>query len=135
MKLIFSLVVAILVLVLPMETQGAPSYADRITSEEVGKMVQILLEAQAMAEYQSIQEVSKVTAQVDGVEIKNCGDATDILNSALSFLNELLPGEFGLLVDCESPDGCAKIQIDVPAGTTRTEIEICKTASKFNSYS
>jgi hypothetical protein len=67
----------------------------------------------------------RVTAQVHGVDIRNCGTAGDIVNSALGVLNTFFGDKFGVLVDCQVSPKCVQVQVDVPADKVVTDIDVC----------
>ena len=74
-----------------------------------------------------MQYEDRVTAQIRGTTIRNCGDAGNSVDSALTSLDFFFSDQYGVLVDCRSstsPD-CVKVQIDVPADTTIVDIDIC----------
>ena len=73
----------------------------------------------------SIQQHERVTAEVNGVDIRNCGAAGAITNSALSILNIFFAGQFGVLVDCQISPGCVQVRVDVPASDPVTDIDVC----------
>ena len=83
-------------------------------------------------EIQQIREALRATAQVRGVNIRNCGTAGSIINSALAVLTTLFGNEFGVLVDCQFSPGCVKVQVDVPADTNIVDINVCDRKSLFN---
>ena len=125
-------------LVLPTELHGAPL----TTSEQLGKIVQqiqelIKLETEnAKSAYNSAPtqmynaqlyqaHPRKVTTQVSGVQIVNCGPAATAIGAALNILSIFFPGRFGVLVNCNITAGCTKVRVDVPADNVMTDVDVC----------
>ena len=138
MKIILTLAVATVLLVaLPTMLHGAP----QVTSEELGRAVEEIKEMLASeinkaksaqypwelnsnAQYLPYKE-SKATAQVRGVDIRNCGRAGRIINLALSSVNTLFGNDFGVLVDCQENGNCVRVRVDVPADDRKADVRVC----------
>ena len=138
MKIILIVAVAAVLLVaLPTMLHGAP----QVTSEELGRAVEEIKEMLASeinkaksaqypwelnsnAQYLPYKE-SKATAQVRGVDIRNCGVTGSIINSALSVLNILFGNDFGVLVDCQENGNCVRVRVDVPADDRKADVRVC----------
>ena len=134
--LVATAVAAILLVALPTELQGAP----QITSEEMGRVVEqvkqmLASELNAAKAAQGAKQLnsyaqrwpyqeSQVTAQVQGVNIRNCGLPGNIINSALSVLN-IFSRDFGVLVDCQENGNCVRVTVDVPADDTKADVRVC----------
>ena len=135
--LLATTVAAILLVALPTELQGAP----QITSEEMGRVVEQVKQRLASelnaakaaqgakqlnsyAQWRGPYQESQVTAQVRGVNIRNCGIAGNIINSALSVLN-IFSDSFGVLVDCQENGNCVRVTVDVPADDTKADVRVC----------
>ena len=79
--------------------------------------------AQGTQKFTGIQK-NRVTSQVRGIDIRNCGTAGNIINSALSVLN-FYSAQFGVLVDCRVSPGCVQVRVDVPADDVVADIDVC----------
>ena len=75
-------------------------------------------------DYYFLTQQDKVTAQVRGVNIRNCGTTGDIINAALAVLN-IYADRFGVLVDCQVSPGCVQVQVDAPADDVVADIDVC----------
>ena len=71
---------------------------------------------------------SEASAQVRGVNIRNCGSAGNIINAALSGLN-IFSNQFGVLVDCQEQGNCTRIRVDVPADDRKADVRVCNRES------
>lgn len=78
---------------------------------------------QGAQKFTSIQR-ERVTAQVRGVNIQNCGTTGTIINAALAVLN-IYADRFGVLVDCQASSGCVKVRVDAPADDPVADIDVC----------
>ena len=76
------------------------------------------------AQYWGPYKESQVTAQVQGVNIRNCGVAGNIINSALAVLN-IFSNDFGVLVDCRESGNCVRVRVDVPANDPKADVRVC----------
>ena len=72
-----------------------------------------------------LAQQDKVTAQVRGAQIQNCGTAGNIVQAALTPLNTLFPSQFGVLVNCQVSPGCVQVRVDVPADDRLVDIDVC----------
>ena len=72
-----------------------------------------------------LAQQDKVTAQVRGAQIQNCGTAGNIVQAALTPLNTLFPSQFGVLVNCQISPGCVQVRVDVPADDRLVDIDVC----------
>ena len=70
---------------------------------------------QGAGKFSSIQQYERVTAQVRGVDIRNCGAVGATINSALAILTTLFGNNFGVLVDCQASTDGVQVRVDVPA--------------------
>jgi hypothetical protein len=78
---------------------------------------------QGTQKFTSVQK-DRVTAQVRGIDIRNCGTTGTIINSALAVLN-IYSDQFGVLVDCQISPGCVQVRVDVPADDVVADIDVC----------
>ena len=139
MKIILSVAVATVLLVaLPTMLRGAP----QVTSEELGRAVEVVKEMLASeinkarsaqypwelisnAQYWPHKE-SKATAQVRGVDVRNC-DPDIFINSALSVFYEKYPNkDIGILVDCKENKNCARVRVEMPANYPTSDMRVCE---------
>ena len=138
MKIILSVAVAAVLLVaLPTMLHGAP----QVTSEELGRAVEVVKEMLASeinkarsaqypwelnsnAQYWPHIE-SKATAQVRGVDVRNCGQIGNYIKTVLSALYKSYSyNDLSILVDCK--ENCVRVRIDMPADDRKSEVRICE---------
>ena len=134
MKIFLTVAVAastILLLVLPMELQGAPQRMSARRFQYINSNAQLNGRPYAKTPYHhrkldtNTRKASKVTAQVHGIEVNNCGISDEDLQCSLRFLTYIfgdLSDQFGLLVDCED-ENHVKVRVDVPPDTLFMEVE------------
>ena len=83
----------------------------------------LLFLTQGAQKFTSVQK-ERVTAQVRGINIRNCGATGNIINSALAVLN-IYADQFGVLVDCQVSPGCVQVRVDAPADDVVADIDVC----------